>query len=702
MMNDAATPAAMRLVREHFTRTYASVIDMDDLAPGMPPDYRERSFLSRALAAQAVSLLTGCGPEEAASSLVDGPGDAGIDAIAFSASGSDIWFVQAKWSDTGKARLREEDAARLVVALQHLADHRYTAFNSRIDALAGRISDALHSPRGQVHLVVALAGAARLTRQAEEHLSLVEGQFGFAGRIPVKVHTLGLADFHSAARSDVTTSPVTLSTALTDGWHTSRLPHPAWIASISAGELAAWYDNYRDRLFAPALRRHNVAQAAPETVNRLVADPEDFWYFTPGVTVLCDRVEASYFGRRAPSQPVRLRLENARVVTGAQTVASVAHAVARHPDIADRALVPLRIICPEDTSADLADKIAQMTETEGLAGPLDAVALDPNQRLIRNEFLHFLNKEYVYKKDAVAPAPDTGCTVQEAAIALVCAQPDASLVARVSADATYLWRPSPEGVYTRLFARHASVRQIWKSVLLLRQVRSTLVQMAAGEPPRARDLVKYGELLIAHLVFQSIDADRLDELDESAGGLARWVTDRTLNVLSLLDRTVQRMYGQHLFLASVFTDERKCLVLADTITRALDEPTQRAEDVPSRPRRRPNSVSVLIEHGRIVEGTRLIYQPNVAEERAIGDWLSEDPSRYLATWTNHPRHPLIWAVDQQAYSPSALVLRIWREAQWDQAPTAVQGTRCWSVPGEGTLAEIAKALMPVAGGDGGA
>lgn len=131
---------------------------------------------------------------------------------------------------------------------------------------------------------------------------------------------------------------------------------------------------------------------------------------------------------------------------------------------------------------------------------------------IRDEFSHALNKEYVYKKDAVAPAPAAGSTMQEAAVALACAHPGVSLVARVAADPSHLWRPAPEGAYTRLFGGRPGVHQIWQSVLLLRQVRTVLAYAATGEPPRVRDLVAHGDLLISHLVFQSIGPDTLEEL----------------------------------------------------------------------------------------------------------------------------------------------------------------------------------------------
>ncbi|WNO73090.1 AIPR family protein [Streptomyces sp. AM8-1-1] len=687
---DDALPETMRFVREHLVRTYTPYIDQSDLAP----QYGDTAFFVRALAAQAVSILTDSSPEEAASSVVDGPGDSGIDAIAFSSGGTDIWFVQAKWSIKGAARLSEQDAALLVTGLQRLADRRYDGFNSRIDALSSRIDEALSSPRCRVHLVVALAGDGRLSHRAEQQLTLVGKHFGFDGRTPVKVHTLGLADLHSAARMDTVRTVVSLKATLTDGWYSVHVPYQAYVASIAAGEVASWFGAHRDRLFAPSLRQHSVSQPNPVILNQLITEPEDFWYLNQGITLICDRAAQSYLGRRAQGQPLRLELTNVRVVAGAQTVASVAHAVERSPEVADRALVPLRIICLDDASPDLRSKFTQAGEADSPADSLDALAHDPIQQGIRNGFMHFLNKEYVYRKDAVAPAPDAGCTVQEAAVALACSHPDVSLAARASADPSYLWRPAPEGAYTRLFGGRPSVHQIWQSVLLLRQVRTVLAHAAAGESTRMRDLFDHGDLLIAHLVFQSLGPDTLEDVFEEAA-YENWLAERTMDIALRLGVAIEDRYGQHLFLASVFTDEHKCRGLAEDVTGSFANEPPRPRQVPPGRKRRPNSVAVLVDHRRILEGTRLLYQPDRAQEHAIGEWLREDPSRYLATWTNDAHLPLTWAVDQQAYTPSGLLRRIWSEAGWDQAPSAVQGSRYWVVPDEGSLADMAEALLPL-------
>ncbi|GGI68976.1 hypothetical protein GCM10011581_02500 [Saccharopolyspora subtropica] len=86
------------------------------------------------------------------------------------------------------------------------------------------------------------------------------------------------------------------------------------------------------------------------------------------------------------------------------------------------------------------------------------------------------------------------------------------------------------------------------------------------------------------------------------------------------------------------------------------------------------------------------YNPTSTEVQAIGEWLNSDPRRSFATWTNDRRKPLLWEADKERYSPSGLVTHIWRQANWQEAWSAVQGPKQWEIPGEGTLVEIAEQL----------
>lgn len=110
--------------------------------------------------------------------------------------------------------------------------------------------------------------------------------------------------------------------------------------------------------------------------------------------------------------------------------------------------------------------------------------------------------------------------------------------------------------------------------------------------------------------------------------------------------------------------------------------------------RRQNAVHTIVDVGWIREGTALTFKTRVSRERSGRRRVAGGrPKRAQATWVNHRSRPLLWAYDGQRYSPTGLVTRIWTLANWTGRPAAVQGTAQWYVAGEGSLADIAKAIQ---------
>ncbi|KAA6210983.1 AIPR family protein [Streptomyces filamentosus] len=702
-MHDEGRPVVARQLRAALSREFADLIDMTDLpsaAPGPDPS-RERVFLPRALAAKAVSLLTDRDPAEAAAAVIDGAGDRGIDAVVCSIATPELWLVQAKWSDHGTAETSVEDAHRLVDGLRLLADLRYEEFNARFQRLATVVDDALASDDCRIHLVLAAAGDGQPDPAVEAVLSRCADEFNTLGDL-VDFRFLGLSDLHAAALHDPTPQPVSVTATLVDGWTAVQHPYQTYLGVIAVDELADWYARHGERLYEGNVRRYlGMTKVNQELVDSLIGEPDHFWYFNNGVTVLCDEVRPHYFARPAAGQPVRLELTNARIVNGAQTAASAYHAWRQDRDAAARARVMLRVMRVKDAPDGLARSIAKATNTQNRVEPRDFVALDPEQALIREDFARTLGKSYVYKRGELDPSPSTGCSIVEAAIALACAHRDAGLVARVRADHDHLWRSGPDGAYARLFGRRPTALQIWRSVRLTRAVGRALEDASGTLAGRDRALIGPGRLLLNHIAFRLVGDEDIDEPEGMWQSRADAVVGRIGAVVPLLTEVLDHTYGQRVPLALVFRDQERCRrvaasALGSLAAGGLPEPAAPAPpDARSRAsRRRPNSVRLLVDRGRIEDGTPLVFRTTTfSEGRALDDWLGEDPQRYLATWVNDARTPLIWAVDGARYSPTGLVMRIWQEAAWTEAPVAVQGPRSWVLPGEGTLAELAEALL---------
>src|SRR6266581_7251861 len=94
------------------------------------------------------------------------------------------------------------------------------------------------------------------------------------------------------------------------------------------------------------------------------------------------------------------------------------------------------------------------------------------QPAIKSRKVH--DKEYTIKRGALDPAPDSGCSILEAATALACAHPNPEYLARVTNSTDALWERGGRGAYDVLFHPPPPAHQIWRSVLTVRAVRNSL------------------------------------------------------------------------------------------------------------------------------------------------------------------------------------------------------------------------------------
>ncbi|MBD0689957.1 AIPR family protein [Streptomyces sp. CBMA123] len=697
MEDRTSMPLQVRQVHQALTRQFAGLLDLTDL-PGLAEVEREQAFLSRALAAKAVMLVADCTAAEAAEAVTDGADDHGIDAVLVSPVTGEIWLVQAKWSNKGAARLDGTAASQLLHGLERLLDHQYDRFNGKFQRLGDQINSVLNGYTPRIHLVLAALGENGLTREGQGLLDEAVAEYNRHGEL-LDFRVLSFADFHAAARRETRPAPVLLKARLNPGWHTNTIPYQTFVGTLPADQPAAWYAEHGEKLFDQNVR-YSLGLTSVNTgmVDTLLDSPHEFWYFNNGITVLCDSIRPRYSSLRHPTgHSVDLEMINARVVNGAQTVASLHYAYMRDSEAVQDAAVSIRVICLEGAPTDLAQRITRATNKQNSVEERDFAALDPQQELIREDFSLSLGKSYVLKRGEQEPAPAAGCSVVEAALALACSHPDASMAARARQDLDALWRRGPDGLYLQLFGSRPSALQVWRSVRLMRAVRDELASLTESLEGRDRVIAEQADLLIVHIAFQLIGIDDIEDPGDDWEDRLEPTAKRTATILARLRDQLNARYGQYRIVNRTFRNEESCRHLVSGVLLSMGQGTDQRPSAPQHParkQRRPNSVPVLVEHGRIEDGAQLIYRPtNDIERDALHDWMSEAPERCLASWVNDVRKPLIWAVDDRRYSPTALVMQIWEEAGWTERPLSVQGPARWYLPGEGTLVDLAEEIL---------
>jgi hypothetical protein len=701
------TPIQVEQVRSALLRNYAGLIYTGDLGGSQGADWEQR-FLSRALAAEAVRIKTGCDFAAAGRAVIDGDKDQGIDAIAVGDNSRDVWLVQAKWSDSGKGKLDRADALKFADGVRQVADRSFDNFNDRIGPFIAQLDSAMGDYRLRINLVVALMGTNSLPDSVTDVLDRLREEANANGPL-LDYDVLAAADFHRRLRQDVAPDPVNVTVTMWN-WLQRERPFEAWQGTVRAQDIARWYGEHKDALYEQNVRKSlGVTRINSGIKETLLKEPENFWYFNNGITVLCDRIEPNYLGRRRGDDPVELALAGVSVVNGAQTVTAIHEAMTQDPHTADDADVTVRVFSLGEQRSTYARRITETTNTQNDVAERDFIALEPAQAEIREDFLLSLGKTYVYKRGEPDPAPEAGCSVVHAATALACSYHSPELAVRAAKDTDLLWERGSRGAYPRLFGEVPSAHRIWRSVQVYRAVGTAIETERKRCFGRAADIARRGEMLLTHLVFQLIDQEPMDDPNLDWQPTLQRVPELTGLVLSWLIYRVDAEFGRNSFLSRTFNDETRCKQLAKLVL----EDVRRGGAVPKLPEhyrpparharraRRPNAVPTLVTAGRLADGTLLTYQPRSdAESAAVHGWLATDPRRARATWVNDRVKCLLWVYDEKRYSATRLVRRIWELAGYDDAPVAVQGPSRWTLPNGLSLWELAVQLFDDAAEEG--
>ncbi|WP_017611995.1 AIPR family protein [Nocardiopsis salina] len=698
---------AIRQIKHVLDQELVHLVDMSDFERN-EPDQHQKALYSRALAALAVRGQAGVSSNEAADSLIDGRDDHGIDAIAVSETTSRIWLVQAKWNDQGRAGFKQNEALKFQRGWKLLENREFDRFNDRIQNMADRVHRVLLDPHARVHFVVAVSGDGNLSRDVTDTFDeIFEETNGYGLKLDLQV--VGTHALLDQIRADRAPEDVPIVATL-DQWIHVDTPAEMYQGIAQASQVAEWVNEVGGGLFARNIRASlGTTDVNSGIMESLTEDPEHFLFLHNGITVICEGITAEYPKRRRQSEEVRLTLERASVVNGAQTVTTLHRAFQEHPDEVAEADISLHVICVSDRSSLLPTRITDTRNRQNRVEDRDFVALDETQALIREDF-GTQDLAYTYKRGEPDPVPEHGCSVVEAAVALACAHPNVKLAVRAKQNVDSLWEQGADGAYPLLFGVQPSVHQIWGSVRLRRAVGDHLHGLGKKLRGRGSDMADRADLLVTHLVFRFIGGKETstDDFDwdstlERAGELvdtvfpwllhhvdSEYVPDKTSLTRTLADPTRCRELGD-----LVLRD-----VLAQKSTPDIDTAYRLQQGQRKRKPRRPNSVAILMDAGMLNSGVPLEYRPTSAnEEQALKAWLDEDERRSRATWTHNRSRPLLWESDGAYYSPSGLVMRMYELAGWENAPVAVQGPAKWNIDGR-SIAEHAERIFADLGKDG--
>jgi hypothetical protein len=536
-------------------RRYLDLIDISDVGEQV----RAGALLTRGLAALAVQLVTGRDAAAAAATVVDGGDDNGIDAIWVEETAPRIVLVQSKWRHNGRGGIDLGDMHKFIDGLKTLTEERFERFNAKVNAFAAQLTSALREPHLRITVVVVTTGASTLGKHSQRVFDDVARQMNDPTE-QVELRVLGLGEVHRFL-AEGTGAQVDVEATLAN-WGPLDGPFQAFYGAVSAGEVAAWYDQHGDRLFDGNIRR----ALGPTPANRalvatLTAAPGHFWYFNNGITALCQEIHKTAAGGASRTFG-RFVLRGVTVVNGAQTVASIAATARQDPAALGDAQVLVRLISLTDVPPDFGEQVTRATNTQNTVEARDFVALDPLQSALREDFALRLGKRYAVKRGEAEPVGAEGCSVVEAADALACAHADPAHAVITKRERGLLLETG-DSYYRQLFTPGLTSDLVWHRVEVLRLVEAALAERQRELVGRPKLVAVHGNRLTAHLVFQA-----LPDLPGSVQTLSDAVPALTRDLLDRLIEEVERQFPDG-YIASLFKNATKCRQLVTAVCGGL-------------------------------------------------------------------------------------------------------------------------------------
>jgi hypothetical protein len=544
-------------------------IDMADW-DGRPEADRRKAFLSRAVAALCIKNLAEVDFDIAAKSVTDGFHDNGIDAVHFDQKNDTVVIVQSKWSEDGTKPLDADGSGTLVTGVRDLLAAKFDRFNPKVRAKEAEVTAALYSERPIKFLIVTAHTATQplsphVSRKIDDLVEELNDTLPIANSV-----NFDQAGIYNLITSESRPPKIKLQIGLKD-WGVIEKPFLAYYGRVHVNDILQWWSEHRNALFTQNLRLYYFNSDVNDALSRTLAnDPENFWYFNNGITVICDSLSKAAVG--SPGRVLGLfTCTGANIVNGAQTVGTIGNSggvlAATSDSEAEESWVQVRIISLEKCPPDFARAITRAANLQNAVGNREFAAMDPVQHRLATDFA-LDKRRYVYKQGESDPKGDGGCDIVEATQALACSYSTA-LTVQVKREIGAIWADTNRSPYTDIFNENLTSTAVWRAVLIMRIVDKELQKLRQSNVFSADLIAVHLNRLILHLVFQDVSLKSLrhDNADESACLTA--ASEATQKVFPRVAAYIESEHKDN-YLASFSKNLTRCATLAKVLLGVSD------------------------------------------------------------------------------------------------------------------------------------
>ena len=535
-------------IRAKLLESVVPLIDMSDVG-NQSPEQLEVHALSRAVAATAARMAADIDINVAVAAMVDGGNDNGIDLIHYDSQARTLFLVQSKWNTSHSGSVDAAGILKFLQGVQDLVSLKKDRFNEKVRARWATIEDA--SVRlTSVRLLIAYSGSTRIDPEIQARIDdFVASQndtselFFFA--------SVSQKEFFQYFVQEAAPPRIDLTIRLSH-YGLMEAPLKAVYGQVSALDVAEWYKNYGNQLFAGNIRHFlGMRSDVNSGISRTIADEAEwFWYFNNGITLIVEGYTKQAIGGNDRSIGL-FDCKNVTIVNGAQTVGTIGRTL---NDSKSPATLLARVIAVEDPESDIGKRITRASNTQNRIDARNFVALDPEQERIRTELL-IQNVEYEYREGEPVESAAEGFEFIEAIATLACASSEVSFVAMAKGYVGGLYADLATTPYKTLFNAGTSSKKLWGLVRLARRIDTAIREYHGPEIAVERGMIVHGNRLLTHLIIRRIARDH--DVSESETILDDAVVSAAQEIFDKVQGVLESEY-KDAYLAPLFKNVGKC------------------------------------------------------------------------------------------------------------------------------------------------
>jgi hypothetical protein len=556
-------------IKSQVLKLFTDLIDLSDLK-NHTPEMRDNFLLTRALGAYAIHYLAGATPEDAANSITDAGDDNGIDAIFFDEPNKRLYLVQSKWIKDGVGEPENGEIKKFVAGVRDLFNLRLDRFNDKVRRKQSVVTVALNDPLTRYEVVLAHTGASKLAQHSSRDLHDLADEFNDVSEVLYST-VLNQGALHKSLTAGIAGEPISLPIGL-KSWGFKEAPHQAFYGQVTADQIAAWWGQHRQHLFARNLRGTlGETDVNAEIRQTLEKRPTDFWYFNNGITLVVRSADRAMAGGSGTDFST-FHCKDVSVVNGAQTVSAIGKFGEIKPDSLTDVCVPVRIIVRgEDQS--FADDVTKTNNRQNRIENRDFVTLDPEQNRIRTELAIDGIDYQLIRADSVIRS-DSAFDLVEATTALACASGTVRLPVQLKREIGKLWDDINKAPYKEIFNASIPGLHVWRCVQIQRRIDKAIESyFKRTKLWNGFGLTIHGNRIIAALVFESLPVKQFKEpnleLDLSASDeQIIMLVDCRIKALN----DVLKQYYPNSIIPTLFKNLKKCEHLVKEARIILSQP----------------------------------------------------------------------------------------------------------------------------------